>query len=57
MASYKWGYKSPNMGYNYTYLSCNPRITPHEPPSMDPKPYTLIESLEIPLKVPLKEPL
>ena len=45
MASYKWGYKSPNMGYNYTYLSCNPRITPHEPPSMDPKPYTLIESL------------
>ena len=20
MGSYKWGYKSPNMGYNYSYL-------------------------------------
>ena len=24
MGSYKWGYKSPNMGYNYGYLTYNP---------------------------------
>ena len=24
MGSYKWGYKSPNMGYKYSYPTCNP---------------------------------
>ena len=24
MGSYKYGYKSPNMGYNYRYLTYNP---------------------------------
>ena len=24
MGSYKWGYQSPNMGYNYSYLAYNP---------------------------------
>ena len=24
MGSYKWGYKSPNMGYNYNYPTYNP---------------------------------
>ena len=24
MGSYKWGYKSPNMGYNYSYPTYNP---------------------------------
>ena len=33
MGSYKWGYKSPNMGYNYGYPNYNPLITTHEPPS------------------------
>ena len=36
MDSYKWGYKSPNMGYNYGYpvtLLITPLITTHEPPS------------------------
>ena len=23
MGSYKWGYKSPNMGYDYTYPTYN----------------------------------
>ena len=30
MGSYKWSYKSPNIGYNYSYLLI---ITTHEPPS------------------------
>ena len=35
MGGYKYGYKSPNMGYNYSYLTYNPTyiITTHEPPS------------------------
>ena len=34
MGSYKWGCKSPNMGYNYSFPSYNPTyITTHEPPS------------------------
>ena len=33
MGSYKWGYKSPNMGYKYSYLHVTPLITSHEPPS------------------------
>ena len=24
MDSYKWGYKSPNLGYNYSYPTYNP---------------------------------
>ena len=24
MGSYKWGYKSPNMGYKYSYPNYNP---------------------------------
>ena len=24
MGSYKWDYKSPNMGHNYSYLTYNP---------------------------------
>ena len=24
MGSYKWGYKSPNMGYKYSYPTYNP---------------------------------
>ena len=24
MGSYKWGYKSPNMGYTYSYPTYNP---------------------------------
>ena len=43
MGSYKWSYKSPNIGYNYsypTYLTL--LITTHEPPSSVhiPKPRT-----------------
>ena len=26
MSSYKWGYKSPNMGYNYSYPIYNPNL-------------------------------
>ena len=34
MGSYKWGYKSPNMSYIYSYPNHNPPpITTHEPPS------------------------
>ena len=34
MGSYKWGYKSPNMGYKYIVtLLITPLITTHEPPS------------------------
>ena len=35
MGSYKWGYKSPNKGYNITIVTLiiTPRITTHEPPS------------------------
>ena len=32
MGSYKQGYKSPNMGYKYSYPT-PPFITTHEPPS------------------------
>ena len=36
MGSYKWGYKSPNMGYNRSYPTYNPAyITTHEPPSVE----------------------
>ena len=31
--SCKWGDKSPNKGYVYSYLTYNPLITTHEPPS------------------------
>ena len=34
MGSYKWGYRSPDMGYNYiaiVTLLITPLITPHEP--------------------------
>ena len=33
MGSYKWGYKSPNVGYNYSPLLITPLLTTHEPPS------------------------
>ena len=34
MGSYKWGYKSPNMAYNYSYpIVITPLIITHEPPS------------------------
>ena len=33
MGSYKWGYKSRNMGHNYGYPTYNPLITTHEPSS------------------------
>ena len=33
MGSYKWGYKSPNLGYNYSYPTYSPTQTTHEPPS------------------------
>ena len=33
MGSYKWGYKSHNLGYNYSYPTYNPPTTTHEPPS------------------------
>ena len=36
MGSYKWGYKSPNMGYKYSYPTSNPiLITTHEPPNTE----------------------
>ena len=45
MGSYKWGYGSPHMGYNYSYPTYSPTCSypPH------PKPYTT------PIE-PLKEP-
>ena len=33
MGSYKWGYKSPTIGYENGYPTYNPLITTHEPPS------------------------
>ena len=35
MGSYKWGYKSPNMVYKYSYptYSTTYNLTNHEPPS------------------------
>ena len=33
MRSYKWGYKSPNLGYNYSTLLITPLISTHEPPT------------------------
>ena len=33
VGSYKWGFKSPNMGHKYGYPTYNPLITTHEPPS------------------------
>ena len=37
MGSYKWGYKSPKMGYNYSHPTYNRTyiITTHEPPSIE----------------------
>ena len=35
MGSYKWSYKSLNMGYNYSYATYKPLITTHEPPSRE----------------------
>ena len=37
MGSYKWGSKSPNMGYNYSYPTYNP--TYNYPTTLNPKPY------------------
>ena len=35
MDSYKWSYKSPNIGYNYSYPAYyNPTMTTHEPPGI-----------------------
>ena len=37
MGSYKWGYKSPNLGYiTIVTLLITPLITTHEPPSVRP---------------------
>ena len=33
MASYKWGYKSPNIFITIVTLLITPLITTHEPPS------------------------
>ena len=33
MGSYKWSYKSPNMGYCIVTLLISPHITTHEPSS------------------------
>ena len=33
MGSCKWGYKSPNLGYNKSYPTYSPTRTTHEPPS------------------------
>ena len=33
MCSYKWGFKSLNMGYRYSCLLITLLITTHEPPS------------------------
>ena len=37
MGSYKWGYKSPNIRYKYSYptvvVLLNLHVTTHEPPS------------------------
>ena len=34
MGRYVWRYKSPNMGYKYSYLTYNlTTLTTHEPPS------------------------
>ena len=33
MGSYKWGYKSPNIGYKHGYPTHNPTCEAHEPPS------------------------
>ena len=36
MGSYKWGYTSLNMGYNYSYPTyITPFVTTHEPPSRE----------------------
>ena len=40
MGRYKWGYESPNMGYNQSYPTKTPLIATHEPRSgehMDPQ--------------------
>ena len=34
MGSCKWGYKSPNIGYNHRILFRTLRIATHEPPSV-----------------------
>ena len=39
MGSYKWGHKSPNVGYNYSYPTY--RVSTRTPPPQTP----LIESL------------
>ena len=31
MGSYKWGYKSPNMGYKYSYPTYNPTYSYPKP--------------------------
>ena len=49
MGSYKWGYKSPNMGYKKTVtLLISLLITTHEPPSsayLNPKETTVFGGL------------
>ena len=34
MGSFKWGCKTPHMGYNYSYPTYCPLITAHELPSL-----------------------
>ena len=39
MGSYKWNYKSPNIGYHYSYPTHKPLIATHDPPTLQS--YTL----------------
>ena len=52
MGSSKWGDKSPNMCYTYSYPTYKLPLKLQ----LGPKPYTLVEPL-IPFKEPLREPL
>ena len=36
MGSYKWGYKSSNMGYKYSYPTCNPTYYKYSYPTCNP---------------------
>ena len=45
MGSYKWGYKSPTMGYNYSITIVTMLITPLKQSALRPAPEALKESI------------